>query len=43
MTTMTNPYLALKLAQAMFHKTPDCLAPNERRRVEKVVVRQSEI
>ena len=39
----TNPYLALKLSQAMFHKTPDSLEPEERQRVEKVVVRQVEI
>ena len=38
-----NPYLALKLSQAMFHKTPDSLEPEERQRVEKVVVRQVEI
>ena len=36
-------YLVLKLSQAMFHKMPGLLAPNERQRVDQVAGRQLEI
>lgn len=37
------PYLALKLAQAMFGKGTERLEPGERRRVEQAAVRQQDI
>jgi peptidyl-prolyl cis-trans isomerase C len=39
----SNPYLALKLAQKLFQKTPCMLASDERQRVDHVVVRQLKI
>ena len=43
MTTDSSPYLALKIAQAMFHKSLDGLTPAERQRVDKIVARQVDI
>ena len=39
----SNPYLALKLAQKLFQKMPCMLAPDERQRVDHIVVRQLKI
>ncbi len=38
-----NPYLALKLSQELFHKTPASLEPLERQRVDSVASRQQRI
>jgi peptidylprolyl isomerase/peptidyl-prolyl cis-trans isomerase C len=39
----SSPYLALKIAQAMFRKSLDALTGDERRRVEAIVARQADI
>jgi nitrogen fixation protein NifM len=39
----SHPYLRLKLAQELFQKAPDKLAPEEQQRVEAVVERQLKI
>ena len=38
-----HSYLLLKLSQALFHRTPSGLAPEERQRVEVVARRQLKI
>ena len=43
MTIDSSPYLALKIAQAMFGKTLDALTATERQRVDAIVVRQFDI
>ncbi len=39
----SSPYLALKIAQAMFGKLPDALTGAERQRVDAIVARQADI
>ncbi|GAB2181445.1 hypothetical protein DLREEDagrD3_16680 [Denitratisoma sp. agr-D3] len=43
MNAPVSAYLTLKLAQQLFQKNPDVLAPEERQRVDKVAAKQREL